>query len=241
MFCHGVFKKVFGGNQITNIFIWSMRLVVVLLNAMPVYLMNCEINEWLDNKTDVKMFKVLFNFLVAMTLLSYSVATLKRPKVIPQMAPPEQRNYCTQCRNWKPHRTHHCSICKICVPKMDHHCPWIGNCVGYHNFKAFFLFCVYQAVRIFFLSNNFMTVSRSSLRLLFDQIRLFQPRRYSRPHTQGKNLLLWNKFRFSANFFSSDSDVIQNFDPNLQQFDDIRNDGQQTDKVSLSRQLQNQK
>lgn len=51
--------------------------------------------------------------------------------------------YCQTCRNWKPHRTHHCSICNVCVPKMDHHCPWIGNCVGYHNFKAFFLFCFY--------------------------------------------------------------------------------------------------
>ena len=60
-----------------------MRIVVVLLNVMPLYLMNCEMNEWLENKTDVRMLKVLFNFLVTMTLLSYSVATLKRPKVIP--------------------------------------------------------------------------------------------------------------------------------------------------------------
>ena len=184
MFCHGIFKKVFGGSQISNLFIWAMRVVVVVLNAMPLYVMNYEMNEWLENKADVKMLKVLFNFLVAMTLLSYAVATLKRPKVIPQMAPPDQRNYCTQCRNWKPQRTHHCSICKICVPKMDHHCPWIGNCVGYHNFKAFFLFCLYQAVShvipssfLVSISNPrfFSLVSRPSLRVLHDQVRLLQP------------------------------------------------------------------
>ena len=62
------------------------------------------------------------------------------------MPPQDQDMYCQKCRNWKPLRTHHCSICNVCVPKMDHHCPWIGNCVGYHNFKAFFLFCFYQAV-----------------------------------------------------------------------------------------------
>ena len=89
MFCHGIFKKVFGGSQISNLFIWAMRFVVVILNVMPLYLMNYEMNEWIENKADVKTVKILFNFLVGMTLLSYAVATFKRPKVIPQMAPPD--------------------------------------------------------------------------------------------------------------------------------------------------------
>lgn len=143
MFCHGMFRRVFGGNMISGVFILAMRLVVVGLNAMPFYLMNFEMNEWMTNKVDLKLVKVLFNFLIFMTLLSYSVATFKKPKVIPQTPPPDQTMYCQMCRNWKPMRTHHCSICNICVPKMDHHCPWIGNCVGYHNFKGFFLFCLY--------------------------------------------------------------------------------------------------
>ncbi len=70
-------------------FIWAMRFVVVFLNVMPMYLMNYEMNEWIENKADVKALKVLFNFLVIMCLLSYGVATFKRPKVIPQMAPPD--------------------------------------------------------------------------------------------------------------------------------------------------------
>ena len=150
MMCHGLFRRTFGVNMVSGIFINSMRFIVVLLNAMPIYLMNYEMNEWMTNKIDCKLIKVLFNFLVFMTLLSYAMASFKRPKVIPQTSPPDQNMYCQMCRNWKPQRTHHCSICNICVPKMDHHCPWLGNCVGYHNFKAFFLFCFYQAVS----SNN---------------------------------------------------------------------------------------
>jgi len=96
---------------------------------------------------DKTIIKTLFNIIVALTLLSYFIASFAKPKVIPQMAPSEtDKNFCVTCRNVKPPRTHHCSVCGICVPKMDHHCPWLGTCVGYHNFKQFFLFCFYQAL-----------------------------------------------------------------------------------------------
>ena len=83
MVCHGLFRRIFGNNMISGVFILVMRIVVVILNAMPVYLMNYEMNEWMPNKVDCKLIKVLFNSLVFMTLLSYAMATFKKPKVIP--------------------------------------------------------------------------------------------------------------------------------------------------------------
>ena len=56
------------------------------------------------------------------------------------------KNMCDKCRAWKPERTHHCKVCGICVLKMDHHCPWLGNCVGYHNMKAFTSFLMYEVM-----------------------------------------------------------------------------------------------
>ncbi|WWD00394.1 hypothetical protein V866_007306 [Kwoniella sp. B9012] len=51
--------------------------------------------------------------------------------------------WCRKCNGWKPDRCHHCRHCEQCVLKMDHHCPWVGTCVGYHNYKPFFLFINY--------------------------------------------------------------------------------------------------
>ncbi|KAK6903917.1 hypothetical protein I203_107428 [Kwoniella mangroviensis CBS 8507] len=51
-----------------------------------------------------------------------------------------ETRWCKKCNGWKPDRCHHCRHCEQCVLKMDHHCPWVGTCVGYHNYKPFFLF-----------------------------------------------------------------------------------------------------
>mmetsp|Transcript_44673 Transcript_44673/g.72723 ORF Transcript_44673/g.72723 Transcript_44673/m.72723 type:complete len:300 (+) Transcript_44673:182-1081(+) len=56
--------------------------------------------------------------------------------------------FCDKCDppRVKPPRAHHCRQCKRCVEKMDHHCPWLNNCVGRDNYKAFLLFVAYVMV-----------------------------------------------------------------------------------------------
>lgn len=53
---------------------------------------------------------------------------------------------CSKCYRIRSARTHHCSICKNCIVKMDHHCPWIYNCVGYGNYKYFYLFLLHLTI-----------------------------------------------------------------------------------------------
>lgn len=55
---------------------------------------------------------------------------------------------CFLCTKFKPDRSHHCRLCDCCILKMDHHCPWIANCVGFYNYKYFFLTVFYSALAL---------------------------------------------------------------------------------------------
>eukprot|EP00796_Vickermania_ingenoplastis_P004159 gene4159-3000_t len=52
-------------------------------------------------------------------------------------------NFCPMCTTYKPPRAHHCSHCHRCILRYDHHCPWLGQCVGFYNYKNFLLLLLY--------------------------------------------------------------------------------------------------
>ena len=62
---------------------------------------------------------------------------------------------CSRCAKLKPDRSHHCRLCDTCVLKMDHHCPWIANCVGYFNYKYFFLMVTYGMLGLWVFVGSF--------------------------------------------------------------------------------------
>jgi hypothetical protein len=68
------------------------------------------------------------------------------PSSVQEVKKSGERRHCKWCGKYKPDRCHHCRVCKTCILKMDHHCPWIYNCVGFANYKDFFLLLVYTAL-----------------------------------------------------------------------------------------------
>mmetsp|Transcript_99585 Transcript_99585/g.260138 ORF Transcript_99585/g.260138 Transcript_99585/m.260138 type:complete len:365 (-) Transcript_99585:122-1216(-) len=68
------------------------------------------------------------------------------PMALQEMKKTGERRHCKWCGKYKPDRCHHCRVCKSCILKMDHHCPWIYNCVGFANYKYFFLLLHYSVL-----------------------------------------------------------------------------------------------
>jgi len=46
----------------------------------------------------------------------------------------------------KPPRSHYCQVSRRQVLRMDHFCPWVGNCVGFFNYRYFFLFLTWLSI-----------------------------------------------------------------------------------------------
>jgi hypothetical protein len=68
--------------------------------------------------------------------------------------------YCLKCKKYKPDRTHHCKFCNGCTLKMDHHCPWVGNCIGFKNYKFFLNMIFYALVNSIYFNYIFSDVIR---------------------------------------------------------------------------------
>lgn len=110
------------------------------------------------------LIRILLLKLAIMIFWSYYKASNAPISKIPKQESVTAEEYCEICNAWKPQRAHHCRQCKTCVLRYDHHCPWIGNCVGYHNYKYFVHFCFwawvattlyfYQTIRFSFYSNG---------------------------------------------------------------------------------------
>ena len=60
--------------------------------------------------------------------------------------------FCKKCDSYRPARSHHCSTCEKCVLRYDHHCPFVGNCIGIRNQKAFILFLLYTGCTLILIS-----------------------------------------------------------------------------------------
>jgi len=87
-----------------------------------------------------------------------------------------EKNFCEHCCLPRPSRAHHCQVCKKCVLLMDHHCLFIDNCIGYRNYKAFYLFLLiyilHTVLTLVILFNSILKPQNSAIQVLIFVISL---------------------------------------------------------------------
>ncbi|KAM1069131.1 hypothetical protein EV1_001006 [Malus domestica] len=117
------------------------------------------IDDWVGLKSYAGSLNALvFIFLASLCLFSFFCCVLTNPGHVPASYVPDvedsavsdqeskKNGRCDKCSTFKPPRAHHCRVCRRCVLRMDHHCLWINNCVGYWNYKAFFMLVFYATL-----------------------------------------------------------------------------------------------
>lgn len=77
----------------------------------------------------------------------------------------DDRYYCVSCFARKRIRSKHCKRCNKCVSLFDHHCPWIYNCVGQDNHRAFIGFML----PLFLSSILFIFMAKEKLAQWYDE------------------------------------------------------------------------
>ncbi|KAJ0243939.1 protein S-acyltransferase 15 [Hirschfeldia incana] len=133
---------------------------ILLMGLVYYFTLFVFIDDWVGLRSSPgKLNAFIFSFLASLCLLSLSICVLVDPGRVPSSYVPDvespnwsgsnngtEARKCDKCFAYKPLRTHHCRVCRRCVLKMDHHCVWINNCVGYANYKAFFLLVFYATL-----------------------------------------------------------------------------------------------
>lgn len=122
-----------------------VTLVTVMTTSVVTIFYVCLLPHVYHASTGWTVFHLIFgHWLLCNIIFHYVMAVYTHPGTPPSQDVPEIVSICKKCISPKPPRTHHCTICGKCILKMDHHCPWLNNCVGHHNHRYFFLFCVYM-------------------------------------------------------------------------------------------------
>lgn len=161
--------------------IMTLYLIYVCCHCLPMLQLS-ELPDQVDSDMRFRgsVETCVFHFITAMLVLSYVRCVLVHPGEVPQqedwlitenagksnLAVKElkkdgKRRNCKWCGKYKPDRCHHCRVCRQCILKMDHHCPWIYNCVGFQNYKFFFLLLTYTMLDTHFI---IWTMSESMVR-----------------------------------------------------------------------------
>lgn len=71
-----------------------------------------------------------------------------RENFVPE--PTTDWKFCSFCNRMAPPRSWHCTTCKYCVFKRDHHCHFFGCCVGYFNFRYFYMFVMHVFISMMY-------------------------------------------------------------------------------------------